>query len=508
MKTSAKNESNSVANQRKLLRDYYNSHRELQEYDIVEFCDDGFTGTNFNRPAFQDMIDLIRKREINCIMVKDLSRFGREYLEVGAYLELILPLFGTRFISVNDSFDSNDYIGTTGGIELAFRNLINGMYSKDLSVKIRSAIKTRCRRGEYMGGFAFYGYTMAPKEKHKIVVDEQVRHIIIRIFDECIAGSSMMQIAKRLNDDGVPSPVVHKRNNGGIYNGKVMESKSIWTSASIHRILVDERYTGKMISYKAETVGVSTGKIRSLPKEDWIIVEGTHEAIISQDKFEQAMNSLKSRHRTSNKRTGNKAPNLFLCGYCGRRLQKSNGKTKYLYCTKGKTLTESPCACLHEDLDSLKDSVLQTVKTHAAALVKRSLQNKATTNQEIPKLRKKISETQIALQKLQNGKLDLYEEYRQGHLSREEYKTIQDNRKIEVERMANAIEQYQTEIKQKEKAKETLENMEIDAKEIEVLTEYNPEIIGKLISKIYVFEDMRIEIEYISCDCFESSIAH
>ena len=210
LKTSDKTESNSVSNQRKLLQDYYDSHPELKEYEIIEFCDDGYTGTNFDRPRFMAMMELARQKEIHAIIVKDLSRFGRDYLEVGAYLELILPLFGTRFISVNDNFDSNNYVGTTGGLELALRNLINGLYSKDLSVKIKSANKTRSRRGEYWGGTAFYGYRLDPKNKHKIIVDTDVASVIVRIFDECIEGKSSSQTAKGLNDEGIPSPAAYK----------------------------------------------------------------------------------------------------------------------------------------------------------------------------------------------------------------------------------------------------------------------------------------------------------
>ena len=145
-----KSESNSVTNQRKILQSYRDQHSDLLAYRVVEFCDDGYSGTSFERPNFKRMMEMVRHGEIQCILVKDLSRFGRAYLEVGAYLELILPLFGTRFVSVGDAFDSNDYIGTTGGMELALRNLVNGMYSKDLSLKIRSDVKTRNRRSGFL----------------------------------------------------------------------------------------------------------------------------------------------------------------------------------------------------------------------------------------------------------------------------------------------------------------------------------------------------------------------
>ena len=153
LKTNAlKNESNSVFNQRRLLQDYYDTHESLHGYKVIVFCDDGVTGTHFDRPKFDELIEMARNQEIHCIMVKDLSRFGRNFLEMGNYLELILPLYGVRFISINDAFDSDDYLGVTGGLELALRNLINNMYSRDLSTKVRSAFRTRNLRGEYWGG--------------------------------------------------------------------------------------------------------------------------------------------------------------------------------------------------------------------------------------------------------------------------------------------------------------------------------------------------------------------
>ena len=160
LKTNAlKNESNSVFNQRRLLQDYYDTHESLHGYKVIVFCDDGVTGTHFDRPKFDELIEMARNQEIHCIMVKDLSRFGRNFLEMGNYLELILPLYGVRFISINDAFDSDDYLGVTGGLELALRNLINNMYSRDLSTKVRSAFRTRNLRGEYWGGNGFYEMT-------------------------------------------------------------------------------------------------------------------------------------------------------------------------------------------------------------------------------------------------------------------------------------------------------------------------------------------------------------
>ena len=247
---------------------------------------------------------MARNQEIHCIMVKDLSRFGRNFLEMGNYLELILPLYGVRFISINDAFDSDDYLGVTGGLELALRNLINNMYSRDLSPKVRS------------GGNGFYGYQVHPHNKKRLIVDEQVRDIIVMIFESCVAGMTTSEIAQMLNDMGIPSPLEHKRRNGGFYNGVVKEETGIWL-----KIWTDERYTGKMITNTRETEEVGKPKMRSLPRDQWVIVPGTHEAIISEELFRTAQNALQGRIRNVNKNTaGNRANNLFVCGCCGRVL--------------------------------------------------------------------------------------------------------------------------------------------------------------------------------------------
>lgn len=154
--------------QNRFLLPYYDTHESLHGYKVIVFCDDGVTGTHFDRPKFDELIEMARNQEIHCIMVKDLSRFGRNFLEMGNYLELILPLYGVRFISINDAFDSDDYLGVTGGLELALRNLINNMYSRDLSTKVRSAYRTRNLRGEYWGGSSFYGYQVHPHNKKRL----------------------------------------------------------------------------------------------------------------------------------------------------------------------------------------------------------------------------------------------------------------------------------------------------------------------------------------------------
>lgn len=509
-----KSESNSVTNQRKILQSYIEQTHDLLSYRITEFCDDGYSGTSFERPNFKRMMELVRRGDLHCIIVKDLSRFGREYLEVGAYLELILPLFGTRFISVGDAFDSNDYIGTTGGMELALRNLVNGMYSKDLSLKIRSAVKTRNRRGLYWGGQAFYGYRLDPSDKHKLLVDEDVRTTIERIFEWCIEGLSTMEIAKRLNARKIPSPAEHKRQNGERYNGRVLESEPLWLGGTVRKILNDERYTGKMISGTRETVGIRSNKMRSLPRENWVVVEGTHEAIISPETYQQAISALKSRIRTVNNNTaGNRSQNLFVCGYCGRKLQRSHGKQVHLFCVRARFEHSPGCESLHENVDALQSNALQVVKLHAKLLLSKSDYIKNLDSSKREQIKSQIRIADMRLGHINSTKGFLYEEYRAGKYTKDRFKEIQQTNQMECERLQIQIKDMRKELEDWNKRYDAACNTTQSVKDILALSEYRPEVIARLVDQVRVFENGRVEIEFRNVDAFErlllpESISH
>ena len=491
-----KKESNSITNQRKLLMNYYESHPDLKKYQITEFCDDGYSGTNFERPQFKKMIERLRSREIDAVIVKDLSRFGRDYLEVGGYLELLFPLFGTRFISVNDHFDTNDYAGTTGGLELAIRNLVNGMYSKDLSLKMRSANQARRKQGFYQScGQAFYGYQLDPKDKRRLVADENVRKVVVRIFDLCIEGRSTKEIAQYLNDEKILPPRQYKLQNGMFYNGRVVDSESIWLASTIRKILSDERYTGKMISNTRETVGIRTNKSRALPREQWIVVENTHEAIISEEKFQAAAASLASRIKTVNMNTsGNRAGNLFVCGYCGRKLQKAPAIDTHLFCLKASSQNQAECAAIHESLEVLQDKTLSVVQAIARILLDKSRFVKKYDVTEQAQLERQIADMERRRRQIANGKSSLYEEYRNGHISRERFIKIQSDNKAEDERLQQKIAEKNAVLNECIEKQTALALAGQGAEQIQALAEYRPEVISRLIDKVRVFEGGRIEI--------------
>ena len=200
-----KAESNSVAAQRILIRDYMQRNGLSDPSDALEYVDDGFSGTNFQRPAFRRMMDDAKHGNIDCIIVKDFSRFGRDHLETGNYLERIFPLLGIRFISVNDQFDSEDCMGMTGGMSVALKNIINSMYSKDLSKKVRSAMGTRAAHGEYMAAFVPYGYLKNPENIHQLIPDKEAAEVVRLIFTMAAEGKKKPEIVRFLNEQGTPT---------------------------------------------------------------------------------------------------------------------------------------------------------------------------------------------------------------------------------------------------------------------------------------------------------------
>ena len=269
-----KEESDSVGNQRRLLTEYIAKKEEFILYDI--YIDDGYSGTNFNRPDFQRMITDIEEGKVNCVIVKDLSRFGRDYIDTGRYLERYFPEVGVRFISVTDGIDS---MKQTYDMLLPIKNIFNEQYARDISKKIQSTMKSKQKAGEFIGAFTSYGYKKSPVNKNKLVIDDYAASVVRRIFSLYIHGFGKQKIAKILNEEGILSPVEYKKFNCDNYrNAKCLGSTTYWSYSAVNSILHRQMYVGNMVQ------GTKHQSMRSrqkkMPKEDWIIVENTHEPII------------------------------------------------------------------------------------------------------------------------------------------------------------------------------------------------------------------------------------
>lgn len=228
-----KEESNSITNQRMLLYDYLKSHTEFQDYRIIEKCDDGYSGKRFDRPQFTELMDMVRKGEVDCIIVKDLSRFGRDYIEIGDYLEQLFPFLGIRFIAVNDKYDSQDGGKQTAGLEVAFKNFIYDFYSRDTSKKIRNVRNKMAKAGQFASPNAPYGYLKSPGDKHRLVIDEEAAAVVREIFRLRLLGFSGNKIAAALNEREIPSPAQYALNHKRGMDWRRINQKTAWDPAKI-----------------------------------------------------------------------------------------------------------------------------------------------------------------------------------------------------------------------------------------------------------------------------------
>ena len=294
------------------------------------YIDNGFSGTNFERPAFQKMMEDAKRGKINCIIVKDLSRFGRSYLEAGNYLEKIFPFLNIRFISVTDHFDtfavisSEDVRGVANGIEIPLKNIINEVYAKDISRKVGSAIEIQKREGRYGGGVAPYGYKKSSTVKGKYEVDEEAAEVVRYIFRLRSEGYGYCSIVKILNEKGIKSPSAYRYEKGIVRNEK--GSNVLWKIYAIEDMLRDEVYLGNMVRGKTHSAMHKGEKRHYVPRAEWVIVPGTHEPIVSKELFEavQAVNEKKAQEHKDNLEKAKENPkrdNLFkgkiFCGDCG-----------------------------------------------------------------------------------------------------------------------------------------------------------------------------------------------
>lgn len=320
-------ESDSVANQRRLIDDYIARHPEIEV--VAEKIDDGYSGVLFDRPAFQEMMRMIEQGEANCVIVKDLSRLGREYIETGRYMRRVFPAYGVRFIAINDNVDTEN--DAADDLTVSVKNIMNEAYCRDISVKTRSALEVKRRSGDFVGAFTIYGYVKVGDKHKSLEVDEYAANVVRDIFRKRLEGFSASHIADELNRLGILSPLAYKRNHGMPHaKGGYTDRKDCkWSATTIIRILQDETYTGTLVQGKQTTPHFKLKEREDKPSSEWIRVEGTHEAIIQKHDFD-----LVQRLRRIDTRTSPKSDKVYLfsgiliCGCCGCRMTRKTNRYK------------------------------------------------------------------------------------------------------------------------------------------------------------------------------------
>ena len=500
---SIKAESNSVSAQRILIRDYIRRNF-LDKTHIQEYVDDGFSGTNFSRPSFQRMMEDAKKGRISCIIVKDFSRFGRDHLETGNYLERIFPLLGIRFISVNDQFDSEDCVGMTGGMSVALKNIINSMYSRDLSQKVKSAMGTRAARGEYMGALVPYGYVKNPENVHQLIPDEEAAEVVRLVFTMAAEGRKKPEIARYLNEQGTPTCMEHFQKMGLKRKSHREKKKKLWSVTTIGDMLRNEVYLGKTIWNKTRNSDVGSKRQIKNDRSEWIIMEGTHEPLVSQELFDTA-NAKAFTHEKRILPAGRKAQPILFCAYCGRRLDLSSWGNKYR-CSQAAVTGIAECKTIHVDKEGLENAILCCTRTMAEMVSAEAARKKKEWSQT-EATHEQLKRMEAESKRLSSRKLRLYEDYRSGNITKEKYRKKYENTASRILEIEKRIPELKDEITQ---VKEQILQMKEQEAKLEGLASLDTFDKGKLaivIDSVQVYSEERIEIVWKMDDWFFSEVA-
>lgn len=419
-------DSESVSNQKSIIEDYVK--REFDTVVSQYYVDDGITGIHFIREDFQRMETDIQDKKINCIVVKDLSRFGRSHRESDNYILELFPKYGVRFIAVNDAYDSqrDGY-----SIIVPFKNLINEQYSRDISMKVMSALESKKRKGHFTGSFASYGYQKSDI-KGKLEIDSYASEIVKQIFSLFIEGKGKKSIAKILNHQGIQCPSEYKKACGERYqNSNKLETTSYWTYSSINKILHNQIYAGDMVQGKSNRSKFNVTKTTEKEKSQWIIAENTHEPIIDRDTWNTVQELLEKDTRVIDFNQSLSCFAGFLkCADCGRAMTKINDKGHVYYvCGSYRAYGKSVCSSHHISHEVVEDAVLDDINTVLESIkdlqkdIKQISKNKE--RQAISK-EKDLRKLDAEISNLQKKKRRAYEDYQDGILSKQEYFDIKD----------------------------------------------------------------------------------
>ncbi len=433
-------ESYSIGNQRELLYDYVRGHREFDGCNVLEFLDDGYTGRNFDRPGVKQMLALAGKT-VDCIIVKDFSRFGRNLVEVGDYLDQIFPFLGVRFIAVNEGYDSGQEAGSTVSLDVSLKAKVYEMYSRDKSEKINCVKQAKMRRGEYLGGIGFYGYKKSETEKNRLVVDEPAAEVVRRIFRMAAEGMIPAHIALELNREGIPSPLMYRKANhtDGKRGWKVRGDTVYWMRQNVRRILVDERYTGCMVSRKRAVADVSAKKTVPIPREEWIVAENTHEAVVTKEVFRQAQAVLKHYGSREQKKPFQKFRGLVRCACCGNVLIRKAGKIPYYFCLTAQTVKGTACGDIRLEEAVLEEAVSVAIKAQIQLCIEKG---KHRENKEsiAERLQDELKGCQSEISRYKAMQMTLFEDYAEGRVDKDSFllrkQEIMESQERESQRFA------------------------------------------------------------------------
>ncbi len=500
-----KGESVSIANQRLLLEDFVNSRDDLCLFST--YIDDGYTGTNFQRPNFMRMISDIEDKKIQCVVVKDLSRLGRNMPKVSEYINDYFPSRKVLFISINDGINKNYYdTDTSEDMMIDIKNMFNGFYPKDISKKVRSTFRAKQGKGQFIGAFASFGYVKSADDHNHLEIDEYAAGIVRRIFGMYLGGMGQNTIAKVLNSEGIPCPSEYKKQCGLNYrNSNRLDSTSYWTYSTIRNILKNEMYIGNMVQNKNFRQMCKRNTVL-LPKDKWIVVEGTHEPIIDMDTWDKVQDLLgRNTRQTKLEQNVHMFAGFLKCGDCGRAMVKIIRKGVIVFnCGSYNRYGRGHCSIHRITEEELEGIVLQDLN-----LIIKSVKDMGRLIEEERRQKKSdalnalgdISRYRVDVERLEKKKDRAYEDYSDEVISREEYL----RHKGKYEQQISVIQSKIEVINRAVESQSFSVNPWIDRLlQNERLEHIDRETVVEMISMIYIYENNQIKIVYNFSDELEA----
>lgn len=516
------NQSDSIENQLSLLHDYVGNRPYLQL--VGTYIDNGYTGTDFDRPEWQKLMEAVRAKEVDCIVVKDLSRLGRNYIETGEFLEKICPFFGIRFIAINDNFDT-DTTEASGQLSVSLSNIINDYYAKDISRKVSSALRSKMENGEFIGSWEKYGYLKDENNKNQLIINPETAPVVKQIFLWRSEGMSYMGINKKLNDSGIPSPGQYKANRGIVTNNNQKDRVILWNKHMVTEILKDITYLGHLAQRKGSQCLYAGISYHRTEEQDWIVVENTHEPIIEQELFDkvQAINNAAAEKAKTNSGKYDhlpKAVNIygkkFTCADCGSVIKLvrsfSTKKDKVYFTFKCPTYAEHgtrACNAKKMRKADLDEAVLSAMKAqldlfvdmqdslHRLLAMKKAMANQSQQKDEIKSLKKKLDHKKG----LFSG---LYRDLREGLITDEDYAQAREVILADIDRMEKQLSELEgTTTRFEEQLRGEKKWAEL-VRKYHNATEVTAEMVDVMIASMKMNEDSSLEITFNHMDEFKA----
>jgi DNA invertase Pin-like site-specific DNA recombinase len=492
----SKYDSLSMENQKMILNEFALSMPEAENAEIREFIDNGYSGTNFERPAIQELLELVRANKVDCIIVKDFSRFGRNSLETGYFIERVFPLFHTRFISISDDFDSNRFKGDTGGMDVAFKYLINEYYSRDMSVKTKSAKYAKMERGEYQSKVCPYGYQKSADGRME--PDPETADNVRLIFQLAADGNGGAEIARKLSAQHIPTPGEYKASKGN-HTHDISRTHGVWCGATVLRILVDERYTGTYVIGKKTVVEVGSNRVRSKDRDKWYIIPDHHPAIVQRELFDAAQQATNRFKLPSKKAHDYPLTGKVFCGCCHHCLSRTNYKNSTYYCRHSFGIEGMACNGAKYSAVELEQSIFDALKAWIDQIGPGGRLGTATAKVD------HAADYEKQLSELQNEKMRLYEQYVLGDLDVLSYKREKTVLDELLQKTKNAYASVKAQAKQQQAEQARQTSRQKAAKAVLNATGLTTELTDLLIDRVFVYPDNRIEITYKTQDIFEDA---